>query len=211
MTAVDVVNTVYQNAISLYQHDINVLRRAVEAANPDLRPAEPAQPPHQQINVPARASNRPKITLPRFDGEILRWQPFWKAFQAEIDSDDALANIKKFNYLMVQLESNVLITVAGLTPYNENYPVLVNLLKERFGSTAKITAAYMRALYTLSRPEGNLKSLRLFYDSLTSYVRGLEALGKAPETYGNLLVCILLDKLPGDVRKNVARKHDQDE
>ena len=32
MTAVDVVNTVYQDALSLYQHNINLLRRAVEAA-----------------------------------------------------------------------------------------------------------------------------------------------------------------------------------
>ena len=101
MTAVDGVNTVYQDAISLYQHNINLLRRAVEAANPDLRPAAPAQPQHLQVNVPARASNRPKITLPRFDGEILRWQPFWQAFQAEIDSDDAFANINKFNYLVM--------------------------------------------------------------------------------------------------------------
>ena len=112
---------------------------------------------------------------------------------------------------MGQLEPNVLITVAGLTPSNENYPVLVNLLKERFGSIPKITAAYMRALYNIPKPERHLKSLRHFYDSLESYVRGLEALGKAPDTYNDLLVCILLDKLPGEIRKNMARQHDQDE
>jgi hypothetical protein len=89
--------------------------------------------------------------------------------------------------------------------------VLVTLFTEPFGSPAKITAAYMRALHSLSQPEGNLKSLRLFYDSLESYVRGLEALEKAPETYSDLLVYILLDKLPGDERKNVARQFDKDE
>ena len=140
-----------------HQYHINVLRRAVEAADPDLRRIEPAQPPPQQVIVPARATNWLKITLLRFDGEILRWQPFWQAFQAEIDSDDALANINKYNYLVGQLEPNVLITVVGLTPSNKNYPVLVTLLRERFGSPAKITAAYMRALYSLSQPECNLK------------------------------------------------------
>lgn len=39
----------------------------------------------------------------------------------------------------------------------------------------------------------------------------LEALGKEPDTYGDLLVCILLDKLPGELRKNLVRQHDQDE
>jgi hypothetical protein len=49
------------------------------------------------------------------------------------------------------------------------------------------------------------------YDSLESYVCGLHALGKAPESYDGLLVCILQNKLPGEVRKNVARQHDRDE
>jgi hypothetical protein len=37
MAAVDTVNTVYQDALKLYQPHINVLRRAVEAADLDLR------------------------------------------------------------------------------------------------------------------------------------------------------------------------------
>jgi hypothetical protein len=44
-----------------------------------------------------------------------------------------------------------------------------------------------------------------------AYVRGLESLGKAPDFYGDLLVCVLLDKLQGNVRKSVARRHDKDE
>jgi hypothetical protein len=99
MAAVDTVNTVYQDALKLYQPHINVLRRAVEAADLDLRRggAAPIQP--QQVIVPARATNKTKITLPRFNVEILNWQPFLQAFKAEIDFDDPLANINKFNYL----------------------------------------------------------------------------------------------------------------
>ena len=102
-------------------------------------------------------------------------------------------------------------TVAGLVPSNDSYPELVKLLVDRYGSKSKITMAYMRALYGLPKPENFHRSLRSFYDSLGSYVRGLESLGKASDSYGDLLVCILLDKLPGDLRKNLARQHDQDE
>lgn len=69
----------------------------------------------------------------------------------------------------------------------------------------------MRTLYHLPKLEANLKCLRGFYDQVESYVCGLESLGKPPDTYSDLLVCILLDKLPIDVRKNVTRKHDKDE
>ncbi len=72
-------------------------------------------------------------------------------------------------------------------------------------------AAYMRALYNIQKPEPNLKSLRNFYDVVEAYVRGLDSLRKTPDSYGNLLVCILMDKLPSDIRESVARRHDKEE
>lgn len=69
----------------------------------------------------------------------------------------------------------------------------------------------MHALYGLPRPENTHRSLRTFYDSLEFYVRGLESLEKASVSYCDLLVCILFHKLPGELRKNLARQHDQDE
>lgn len=72
-------------------------------------------------------------------------------------------------------------------------------------------AAYMRALYNIQKPEANLKSLRNFYDVVEAFVRGLDSLGKTPDSYSDLLVCILMDKLTSDIRKSVARLHDKDE
>jgi hypothetical protein len=110
-----------------------------------------------------RQYERPIVRKFHYRGSMVQWKSFWQAFQAEIDSDNALANINKFNYFVGQLEPNVLVTVAHS---NENYPVLVNLLKERFESFPKITAAYMCVLYILSNQERNLKNLLLFYDLL---------------------------------------------
>jgi hypothetical protein len=199
--ATDAENAIIQDAGDLCRYRINTLRRA----NPDVDHHPPAP------SVSSRATSRPKIALPRFNGDILQWQQFWQAFVAEIESDASLADINKFNYLLGQLDPNVLSSVASLTPSNENYVVLVDLLKERYGRKSKVIAAYMRALCNLQKPDANLKSLRGFYDQVESYVRGLESLGKPPDTYGDLLVCILLDKLPADVRKNIARQHDKDE
>jgi hypothetical protein len=39
----------------------------------------------------------------------------------------------------------------------------------------------------------------------------LDALGKTPENYEDTFVCMLLEKFHGEVRKNVERKHYQDE
>ena len=152
--------------------------------NPPILPQVPQNPPilPQVPNPVTRSSTRPKIPLPRFNGEVLKWQPFWQAFEAEIHSDPTIANINKFNYLMGQLEPNVSRTVGGLFPSNDSYPQLVDLLQERYGSVPKIIMAYMRALYGLQRPDYSVSSLRVFYDSLESFIRGLDALGKTADT-----------------------------
>ncbi|EFX75068.1 hypothetical protein DAPPUDRAFT_108283 [Daphnia pulex] len=135
MKTADETNVVVKDALALPQHRINVMRRQVVALNPNLHPS---------------AQQDPVVCA---------------SFQAEIDSDNALANINKFNYIEGQLEPNVLVTLAHS---NENYPVL-------------------------------------------HYVLGLDALGKAPENYEDTFVCMLLEKFHGEVRKNVERKHYQDE
>ena len=38
----------------------------------------------------------------------------------------------------------------------------------------------------------------------------LKSLGQCSDTYGDLLVPILLEKLPGEVRRNLAREHNGD-
>ena len=93
----DAENTAIQDAEDLCRYRINTLRRA----NSDIDPHPPAP------SVPSLSTSRPKIALPRFNGDILQWQPFWQAFVAEIESDDSLADINKFNYLLGQLDPNV--------------------------------------------------------------------------------------------------------
>ena len=41
---------------------------------------------------------------------------------------------------------------------------------------------------------------------MESHSRGLSSLGKSEETYGDLLIQIILNKLPRDVRQNLARE-----
>ena len=56
-------------------------------------------------------------------------------------------------------------------------------------------------------PSNNLQSLRHFYDKMETYIRGLESVGQYQDTYGSLLVPIVLDKLSGEIRENLAREY----
>ena len=42
---------------------------------------------------------------------------------------------------------------------------------------------------------------------METHVRGLASLGKSQDSYGDLLVPIILGKLPNELRRNLAREH----
>ena len=65
----------------------------------------------------------------------------------------------------------------------------------------------MHALMNLPNANNNITSLRTLCDVIENHVRGLAALGQSTESYGALLVPVVLGKLPADVRKNLAREH----
>ena len=69
----------------------------------------------------------------------------------------------------------------------------------------------MQALLDLPKPIYELSSLQVFYDTMENHVRGLESLGRSHESYGDLLVPIVLGKLPCDMRTNLARDYDSHE
>ena len=70
------------------------------------------------------------------------------------------------------------------------------LLRERYGDEQHIVDAYMKNLLELPSPSFNSHSLRSFYDIMESSIRGLESLGQSQESFGSLLVSIILQKLP---------------
>jgi len=107
----------------------------------------------------------------------------------------------------VQLQGDASRAIAGLPLTSANYEHALSLLKERFGQPHKIVNAHMQALLDIPKPINSLSSLRLFYDLIENHIRGLTALGKSEDSYGTLLVPIILGKLPVETRKNLEREH----
>ena len=81
------------------------------------------------------------------------------------------------------------------------------MLKQRYGQPHKIIAGYMKALWELPKPTDSIASVKDFYDSLETYIRGLKSLGKTEDSYGDLLIPIILEKLPGSLKTHISRTH----
>ena len=169
----------------------------------------------QPFPVPSNSNTQfsklPKLTLPKFDGDLLQWQPFWDSFDSSIHSNINLTDVQKFGYLKAQLEGTAAMIVQGFALTNANFMRAVDFLRERYGQQSKIIHATMQALLTLQPPNSTVSSLRFFYDRMETYIRGLESLGQNQDMYGSLLVPVVIDKLPANIRKNLARVNENND
>ena len=101
--------------------------------------------------------------------------------------------------------------VAGFPLTGVNYEHSVTLLQQRYGQPHKLIKAHMNALIEIPNPTNSASALQLFYDSIESHTHSLSSLGQPCETYGSLLVPIIINKLSADVKTNLARQHGSDD
>ena len=151
-------------------------------------------------------SRLPKLSIPTFTGNPLTWQSFWDCFDSAVNSNPVLSNIQKLSYLRAQLQGDASRVVAGFPLTNASYSQSVELLKNRYGQPHKLVNTHLQALLNLPNPSNTLVSLQLFHDSVEGHIRSLTSLGKSTDSYTDLLVSVLLEKLPGETRKHLARE-----
>lgn len=143
----------------------------------------------------------PRLTLKSFLGDPGQWLTFWDSFRSAVHENPELHNIDKFNYLKSLLGGSAAATIAGLPLTNDNYTAAIELLTKRFGNKQVIISSHMDSLLKLA-PLGNtpdVRKLRGTYDKIEAHVRGLQALDVPTETYGSLLVPVLMTKIPEDI------------
>ena len=98
-------------------------------------------------------------------------------------------------------------TIAGLPLTEANYYHVIAILQDRYGQQHKIVDAHMQALLEMPSPLNNLASLCTFYDIVEGHIRGLSSLSKSQLSYGDLLIPIIMGKLPTDLQRNLAQEH----
>jgi len=147
----------------------------------------------------------PKLELPTFSGDVLKWQEFHDSFKIAVDSLP-LNDIQKLQYLKNSLKSEAAALLEGLPLTSDNYEIALSLLKDRYGSKRRCVRAHIRSLINLQSPNiKNFTSLRTFIDSVNKHTRVLNSFDVASENYDIFLVEILLTKLPNEIKHEWAK------
>ena len=150
----------------------------------------------------------PQLDITPFGGDILKWQEFWDAFKASVHNAKYAA-VDKLNYLKSRLKGEALEAISGYQLSNENYTVVVDMLKKRFGNQQLIVDAHYRSLSNISPATNQVSKLRQCYDTIECHLRSLEAVGEQVDH--RHFVALILEKLPQKVCCQLYMQKPEDE
>ena len=139
----------------------------------------------------------PQLDISTFSGDVLKWQEFWDAFEASIHRA-TYAPVDKFNYLKSKLTGDALEAISGYQLSNDNYKVVIDVLKKRFGNQQLIINAHYCSLSHLPPATNHIGKLRHCYDTIERHLRSLEAIGE--NINHRHFIALILEKLPQRVR-----------
>ena len=143
----------------------------------------------------------PKLTFPKFYGNILNWSEFWDSFRSPVDQSKVLNAMEKLNYLRCQLEGEAYGCIAGLELTEANYSVAITLLQKRYGDSLIIINKHYKELMDLPESPNQTSKLRQTFDTIE---RHLDALGLL-QVFGEYInhkhfVSMIQAKLPSPVK-----------
>ena len=133
---------------------------------------------------------------------------FWDQYSVAIHSNSSLSDIEKFNYLRSYLTETTSECIKGLSLTSANYQKAVEILKERYGNTQILISSYVDVLVKLARADNMrvIDKLRKICNSLETSVRNLAELGVEITSYGTLLISIIFDRIPTELKLLISRK-----
>ncbi|XP_056016813.1 uncharacterized protein LOC130053512 [Ostrea edulis] len=136
----------------------------------------------------------PKLELPSYNGDNIKFQEFWDAFDATINRNSKLSRIEKFNYLQSKLTGEAKAAISGMSLTHENYDVAIDIIQERFGDAQSVIHKHYMELINIQPVTNDTLSLRRLYDDLEKHMRSLEAWRQ--DVNQDVFVSMITSKLP---------------
>ena len=139
----------------------------------------------------------PKLELPKFLGDVLKFQNFWDQLEAAVHKNPDLHDVQKFTYLRSVLDGVAYHTIEGFEVTSANYHHAVDALKYRYVRKRIIISSLVKSIVQLEvRSDVEAEALRELHDTLKNRIRALDALGENPMIHSCILLPILETKLP---------------
>ena len=139
----------------------------------------------------------PKLQLPNFDGNILRWPEFWDIYESSVHRQD-IPKVVKYSYLKGVLRGSAASAITGVSITNEGYDVAIRILQEKFGNKEAIVEALYAKLQRLPTASNKFSDIKYTHDVIEKLLRQLESQGEMVNQQ-KMLIYQLLSKFSLEV------------
>ncbi|XP_064470712.1 uncharacterized protein LOC135385357 [Ornithodoros turicata] len=174
------------------------LEGMITRARRRLRQQHNVAPLDEQRPAGQKSVAPPKLQIPKFSGKLQEWQQFWQHFDATIHSNQALAPVEKFKYLVSYIIDDAKRSIESIRISGDNYDSAVTLRTHRYGRPELLTAEHIDHLLAL-RPisnSQNIPQLRRLHDDVTIRMAALDSLGVTKDKYAVILYRVITRCLP---------------
>ena len=152
----------------------------------------------------------PKLDVPTFNGDILKWVTFWEQFTVSVHDRPHLSKAEKLAYLRHSLKDGAAKgIIEGLSKSGDQYDEAIKCLRDRFNRPKLIHEAHVQRIIEIPPlKEGNGKELRSLHDTAQQHIRALKCMGHEPsKTFLTSLLQLKLDQ----TTRFEWQKHNQSE
>ncbi|XP_073835813.1 uncharacterized protein [Musca autumnalis] len=136
----------------------------------------------------------PKVTIPQFNGDCLKWRQFYELFLEMVDKQP-LPNVQKMWYLKANLsgEADKLISHLALT--EENYKTAWMLLQDRYNNKRILVSTLVEKI--INQPTGisSTASIKALHDTTRECMLALKNLDIDTSSWDALLIQLITKKL----------------
>ncbi len=201
-TLAQMEKTVNQSTIPR-DHRVSKMVRAFDTRMLDLSASEArASPADVSISSSTTSDHHhhhiklPKLAVPTFNGDILKWAVFWERFSSIIHDNPKLDNHEKLTYLRQAItdpDASQLLSTTTIAP--GQYDELVDTLQKRYDKKRIIHQHHVMALINCQAVKHDThKELCAFIDTFSLNIRALENAKQFDAE--SILTSIATSKLP---------------
>ncbi|KMQ83158.1 hypothetical protein RF55_20764, partial [Lasius niger] len=173
---------------------------------------ERLQPSYVQPNLDVSNSSHetriaavhlPRIDIPKFAGEITKWENFRDIFESLVASRTDLSNVQKLHYLKANLTSEASLILTNTQITDANYATAWELLKKRYDNPRAIVNAHLQTFVDLPSVNSHaLCDLKILRDKSNDIYTALLNLKRPVDQWEDLMVFIIVSKLDKTTRRD---------
>ncbi|XP_029177615.1 uncharacterized protein LOC114945521 [Nylanderia fulva] len=147
------------------------------------------------IREPSIALQLPRISLPKFSGNLTEWGNFRGIFESLVASKETLSNTQKLHYLKASVTGEAVLLINHIQITDTSYDAAWKLLVDEYDNQYAIIFAHIQAFAELpimkTETAADLKRLQ---DVVASSLAALDNLGRPVDQWDDLLVFIISQK-----------------